>query len=100
MAVRALSIVLLRLCVSCPGVAARVSRDRVESGAVPAADDPEHAREVRLRHDSGGVVYTGAHLRNRCPGGGAGSAAGHPLYRGVCFIVAFVKTRASERRDA
>src|SRR5688572_10549765 len=45
--------VLLWLPVGGDGVADCVSHDRVEPGALPAADDPGHCREVRSRRRGG-----------------------------------------------
>ena len=83
---------LLRLSVGGDGVADRLSRDRVEPGAIPAADDPEHFEKL-------GCVVTLAVLYGQARISAADATAPWPdLLLGVLFIAAFAKPPAWDSR--
>ena len=91
------SAVLLRLSVDHDGVADRLSGDRVEPVAIPAADDPEHSREGRLHRDSRGVARPVTHFNGGRRGCRARPAAVRPLHRRVCEDAGVGTSELSER---
>ena len=71
--------VLLRVSVGGHGVANRLSRHRVEPGAVAAADGSGRNREARLRSDCGRFARPGTPVIERHTRHGAGLVIGDPL---------------------